>query len=36
MKIDPDAFDIQDWASKSSEEIQKEIDRLEIINAENQ
>jgi DNA polymerase elongation subunit (family B) len=31
MKIDSDSLDIQDWASKSSEEIQEEIDRLEII-----
>jgi DNA polymerase elongation subunit (family B) len=31
MRIDSISFDLDDWKSKSAEEIQKEIDRLEII-----
>jgi len=31
MRIDSISFDLEDWKSKSHDEIQKEIDRLEII-----
>jgi DNA polymerase elongation subunit (family B) len=31
MRTDPFYFNIDDWSSKSSDEIQKEIDRLEIL-----